>query len=70
MIAIQEMTHPRSRIRKAWCELTGGHRNIVLGAFKGEECVAVRLSCERCGKITRWYDIPSRIALPKEKKRK
>lgn len=52
-----------SRIRKAWCELTGGHSNIVNSASRCGVCFAIQLHCERCGKETRWYPVPRSKAL-------
>jgi hypothetical protein len=55
-----------SRIRKAWCELTGGHDNNVNGAFTRKppsDASLVQLECKRCGKRTMWYKVPSRSAL-------
>lgn len=53
-----------SRLRKAWCELTGGHDNEVNGAFnKSDGCWAFNLRCRRCGKTTRWYPVPRRCSL-------
>jgi hypothetical protein len=47
-----------SRLRKAWCEILGGHVNEVLPAMSNERCFAIRLYCHRCGKETRWYTVP------------
>lgn len=58
----QRMPDEPSRLRKAWCELTGGHDNDVNGAFSKSGCWAFNLSCRRCGKTTRWYEVP-RLAL-------
>lgn len=47
-----------NRLRKAYCELTGGHNNEVLGAYAAGTCWAIRLHCVRCGKETAWYSVP------------
>lgn len=52
-------------IRKAWCELTGGHDNIVCGTFLSRDPTNLRathisLYCRRCERETRWYDVPVR----------
>lgn len=47
-------------LRKAWCELTGGHSNDVLRAKAGEQTTGFALHCTRCGKRTRWYDADDR----------
>jgi len=57
----QEVISRPSRLRKAWCELTGGHDNIVNGAYSKRVCWAFNLHCRRCGKTTRWYDVPRQI---------
>lgn len=45
--------------RKAWCELTGGHKNMVLGAWSGQErASAIKLHCERCERETGWIRVP------------
>lgn len=45
--------------RKAWCELTGGHKNVVLGAWAGHErASAIKLHCERCERETDWIRVP------------
>lgn len=61
------MKQPRSlwlwRIRKAWCEITGGHDNKVLGTFLNignELASSVSLECKKCGKQTMWYKVPRR----------
>jgi hypothetical protein len=49
-------------IRKAWCELTGGHDSEILCAWAGNEGRAthVRLHCFKCGRETRWFPVKSR----------
>jgi len=46
------------RWRRAWCELTGGHKSAILPAGTPESTFAVRLHCERCGYLTRWWHVP------------
>lgn len=48
----------RRAARYAWCELTGGHDNEVLGVFMAGKCRALRLHCWRCGKKTKLYNVP------------
>lgn len=43
------------RLRKAWCELTGGHDNEMLEATTIEGPFAIRLLCKRCRRQTRFY---------------
>lgn len=47
--------------RKAWCEVSGGHDNEVLGCWAGSRDRAnyVRLHCFRCDRETRWYQVPT-----------
>lgn len=53
------------RIRSALCELTGGHYNDVLPAWAGEgRARFLRLHCKRCGKLSRYYDVPLRSEYP------
>jgi hypothetical protein len=53
------VVHKRpSRLRKAWCEILGGHINEALPAMGNERCFALRLYCRRCGKTTQWYAVP------------
>lgn len=52
--------HRPTRLRKAWCELTGGHDNVVNGAFRGDSCFAISLHCQRCEKQTMWHSVPRR----------
>jgi hypothetical protein len=47
-----------SLLRKALCELTGGHANIVLTATHNGEVIAIRLRCVRCLRQTPWYSMP------------
>lgn len=50
------------RLRKAWCELTGGHHNRILGGGMGRgrfRASHVQLYCERCGRKTAWFVVPS-----------
>jgi len=47
--------------RKAWCEITGGHDNEVLGSYFADgQANHIRLHCLRCGRETRWYPVPRR----------
>jgi hypothetical protein len=46
-------------IRNSWCELTGGHDNVVLGCWQKENfATQISLHCQRCQKQTRWYSVP------------
>lgn len=50
-------------IRKAWCELTGGHDLVLNGAFMRRDtdlASKVCTECLRCGKRTAWEDVPKR----------
>lgn len=55
----------RRGIRRARCELSGGHKNNVAGSwlFAAESidrrATHVKLYCERCRTATRWYDVPT-----------
>lgn len=50
--------------RKARCEITGGHQNIVCGfGSAGLRAQHVSLYCERCKRQTRWYDVPTMSTL-------
>lgn len=43
-------------IRKAWCELTGGHDDEMLSAWASMGLpFAVKMHCSRCGRETRWH---------------
>lgn len=46
-------------IRKAWCEITGGHRDNLLTATKkpGADVIVthIKLNCGRCGRETIWH---------------
>lgn len=52
-------------LRRAWCELSGGHINELAGAFRFDEhevetrAYQIRLVCRRCLKATKWYDVPT-----------
>jgi hypothetical protein len=46
-------------IRSAWCELSGGHDNIVCGCWHAEQrATQISLFCKRCEKQTRFYPVP------------
>lgn len=45
------------RLRKAWCEFTGGHDNLLQEAWTKHGTFAVALFCKRCGKQTRFYGL-------------
>jgi len=47
------------RWRRAWCELTGGHKSTMLPAGTERRTFAVRLHCQRCGYLSRWWSVPS-----------
>lgn len=49
--------HKPSRLRKAICEFTGGHNNQVFEAKDCHGTRALRLFCNRCGKLTKWYNV-------------
>ncbi|SMC41107.1 hypothetical protein SAMN06297251_10283 [Fulvimarina manganoxydans] len=55
--AVEVTTRTPSRLRRAWCELTGGHDNAVRVARKQGAPWAVSFKCRRCGKTTEWYDL-------------
>jgi hypothetical protein len=45
--------------RKAWCEISGGHHDILLGSWAGHERAhAIRLHCDRCERETGWVRVP------------
>lgn len=45
--------------RKAWCEISGGHRDVILGAWAGHEhAFAIKLHCDRCDRETGWIRVP------------
>ena len=49
--------------RKAWCEITGGHSDQILGTWAGNERAhAIKLHCDRCGRETGWVRVPNRPA--------
>lgn len=49
--------------RKAWCELTGGHDDQVLGSWCGDRRAnAIKLHCFRCSRETGWIRVPNRDA--------
>jgi hypothetical protein len=42
-------------LRRAWCEIRGGHRSLLLWAKNGEPRVShLKLHCVRCGRETGW----------------
>lgn len=41
-------------IRRAFCELTGGHDLEEESAFRSSIVFAYRIRCARCGVVTRW----------------
>jgi hypothetical protein len=61
------LAYAPSGFRKAWCEITGGHDNIVCKAMAGKFdrrlVTHVQLVCRRCVRTTRWHPIPSRKPL-------
>jgi hypothetical protein len=46
--------------RRAWCEITGGHDNQILGAWAGDRATAIKLHCYRCGRETGWMHLTKR----------
>jgi hypothetical protein len=42
-------------VRRAWCEVTGGHDNSLSCAKGKDQITHVMLTCLRCGKRTEWY---------------
>ena len=60
VLAVEYLASLPRLCRRAWCELSGGHKSIVLGAFSKDRCWAFRLYCERCDTYTRWFDVPKR----------
>lgn len=51
-------------IRRAWCEITGGHENAPGFARRTDEIIPgvtvtlpthVNMTCTRCGRVTKWY---------------
>jgi hypothetical protein len=47
--------------RRAWCELTGGHDNEILGSWAGHERAhAIKLHCFRCDHESSWLRVPDR----------
>jgi len=53
-------------LRRAWCEVSGGHDNTILGAGRaGKSARHIALRCSRCAKQTRWYEVPT-VGYPSE----
>ena len=49
----------RSNLRRAWCELTGGHvRDLLIARQEGVPW-GVAFVCERCHAHSRWYRLPA-----------
>jgi hypothetical protein len=48
------------RLRQAWCELRGGHEDIVRRRinWKGDG-IGVRMICSRCDRMTAWHPVPT-----------
>lgn len=42
--------------RKAWCEISGGHRSHLRQAWTGKRTTHVAWTCERCGFESRWFE--------------
>lgn len=50
-------------LRRAWCELSGGHRSHLLQSWGGSErATHVAWTCERCGFQSRWFPTTKREA--------
>lgn len=47
---------PRS-LRRAFCELTGGHKFWAERTKRKETVTHIRLRCQRCGACTNWKAI-------------
>lgn len=53
--------------RRAWCEISGGHRYIALACWQGPpgtRATHLRMHCERCRHETRYFDVPVRAGKP------
>lgn len=47
--------------RRAWCELTGGHKTELLGCWMGgDRATSVQVYCPRCDRQSGWIDVPRR----------
>lgn len=49
------------RLRRAWCELTGGHASSIEGAWLSydlKRATHVRLRCRKCGRVTKFFGVP------------
>jgi hypothetical protein len=53
-----------SGIRKALCELTGGHDSELLCAWSEGSVSHVRMRCLRCGREGRWFPIKTAPPAP------
>lgn len=46
--------------RRAWCEISGGHKIALAGTFTGGVHAShVQFSCERCGFVSKWHPTPT-----------
>jgi hypothetical protein len=56
-------------IRKAWCELSGGHENHFLLSRKGSIVDHIKMHCIRCETETPWHPcVLKHLGLGAEKK--
>ena len=52
------------RLRRIWCEVSGGHRIFVSDAYDRDGPFAVQVRCDRCGALSTWRNLRHRADRP------